>query len=122
MSVVLVIKANVASYDHCRNSYEDAVHFRRENGVLHDEVYRSPEDMTSILMLQTFDSVESARAFVAIPKCAEMMKAACHRRVTHFDRPIDLGSRSSDAWPTSDRNVTSSRRRVQARRHLTSNQ
>jgi len=76
MSVVLVVKANVASYDHWRNSYDEAVAFRRENGVLHDEIYCSPEDMTFILVMQTFDSVETAQSFVSNPKLAETMKAA----------------------------------------------
>ena len=76
MSVVLVVKANVASYDHWRNTYDEAAPFRRENGVLHDEIYCSPEDMTSVLVLETFDSVETAQTFISNPKFAETMKAA----------------------------------------------
>jgi hypothetical protein len=76
MSVVLVVKANVASYDRWRIAYEESAAFRRENGVLHDEIYCSPEDMTVILVMQTFDSVETAHSFVSNPKLAETMKAA----------------------------------------------
>lgn len=76
MSVVLVVKAHVASYDHWRNTYDEAAEFRRENGVLHDEVYCSPEDMTSVLVMETFDSVERARAFASNPKVLEIMKTA----------------------------------------------
>lgn len=76
MSVVLVIRANVASYDQWRNTYDADVRFRRENGVLHDEIYCSPEDMTSILVMQTFDSVEAARSFTSNPEFAESMRAA----------------------------------------------
>jgi hypothetical protein len=76
MSVVLVIKANVASYDHWRNTYDEAAPFRRENGVLHDEIYCSPEDMTSVLVMQTFESVETAQSFASNPKLAETMKVA----------------------------------------------
>ncbi len=76
MSVVLVTKANVASYDHWRNKYDEAAAFRRENGVLHDEIYCSPEDMTSILVMQTFDSVETAQSFASNPKFTETMNAA----------------------------------------------
>lgn len=76
MSVVLVIRANVASYDQWRNTYDADVRFRRENGVLRDEIYCSPEDMTSILVMQTFDSVETARSFISNPEFAENMRAA----------------------------------------------
>lgn len=75
MSAVLIVKGNVASYDHWRSSYDDAAAFRRENGVVSDEVYCSPEDMTSILVLQFFDSVEAARSFASNPELAEAMKA-----------------------------------------------
>jgi quinol monooxygenase YgiN len=76
MSVVLVIKANVASYDRWRIAYEEGVSFRRENGVLHDEIYCSPEDMTVILVMETFDSAEMAESFVSNPKLEEVMRAA----------------------------------------------
>lgn len=76
MSVVLIVKANVAAYDSWRNHYDAHATFRRENGVLRDEVYCSPEDMTSILELLFFDTVASAQAFVANPELAELMKAS----------------------------------------------
>ena len=76
MSVVLVIKANVASYDHWRNTYDEAAPLRRDSGVLHDEIYCSPEDMTSVLVMQTFADVETARSFASNPKLAATMKAA----------------------------------------------
>jgi quinol monooxygenase YgiN len=76
MSVVLMVKANVASYDPWRTFYDGAASFRRENGVLRGEVYCSPEDMTSILVLHYFDSVASAKAFAANPDLAEAMKSS----------------------------------------------
>ncbi|MHB8335502.1 MAG: antibiotic biosynthesis monooxygenase [Acidimicrobiales bacterium] len=76
MSVVLIAKANVASYDRWRNAYDEAAPFRRENGVLHEEIYCSPEDMTSVLVMQTFESVETAKSFTSNPKFTETMNAA----------------------------------------------
>lgn len=74
MSVVLIVKANVASYDPWRNAYDSAASLRRELGVLRDEVYCSPEDMTSILVLHYFDSKASAEAFATNPRFAEATK------------------------------------------------
>lgn len=76
MAIVLVTKVNVASYDRWRNAYEEAAPFRRENGVLHDDIYCSPEDMTYVLVLETFDSVEAAQSFASNPKLLEAMQAA----------------------------------------------
>jgi hypothetical protein len=76
MSAVLIVKANVASYDPWRTSYDDSAAFRRENGVMRDEVYCSPEDMTSILVLHYFDNALAAKAFATNPRLAEAMKAS----------------------------------------------
>lgn len=76
MSAVLIVKANVASYDSWRIAYDSAITFRRENGVTEDEVYCSPEDMTSILVLHFFDTVEAARSFASNPGLAEAMRSS----------------------------------------------
>jgi 2,4-dienoyl-CoA reductase-like NADH-dependent reductase (Old Yellow Enzyme family) len=76
MSAVLIVKANVASYDPWRTNYDAGITLRRENGVTADEVFCSPEDMTSILVLHFFESVAAARAFAANPRLAEAMKAS----------------------------------------------
>ncbi len=76
MPAVLIVKANVASYDPWRTAYDSFHAFRRENGVTGDEVYCSPEDMTSILVLQFFDTVEAAQAFASNPGLAEAMRSS----------------------------------------------
>jgi len=76
MPVVLIVKANVTSYDHWRTAYDAASSFRRENGVSRDEVYCSPEDMTSVLVLHFFDTVEAAQSFASNPGLAEAMRSS----------------------------------------------
>lgn len=76
MPVVLIIKANVTAYDHWRTAYDSSASFRRENGVSRDEVYCSPEDMTSVLVLEFFDTVEAAQSFASNPRLAEAMRSS----------------------------------------------
>lgn len=84
MSVVLIVKVNVVSYDSWRTHYDGAAALRRENGVIGDEVYCSPEDMTSILVLQHFDTVEAAQSFAASEGLARAMKAGGVIGAAHF--------------------------------------
>lgn len=76
MSAVLIVRANVAHYDAWRTAYDAAVTFRRENGVTSDEVYCSPEDMTLVLVLHFFDTVEAAQSFASNPGLAEAMRSS----------------------------------------------
>ena len=73
MSVLVLVKGNVTSYDHWRTAYDAGASFRRSNGVTRDEVYCSPEDMTVVMVLHYFDTVEAATAFVSNPALAEVM-------------------------------------------------
>lgn len=73
MAAILLIKARVTAYDHWRSAYDADSAFRREHGVLGDEVYCSPEDMTSILVLHSFDSVDAAQHFTTDPAFGETM-------------------------------------------------
>jgi hypothetical protein len=87
MSAILFIRANVASYDKWRRAYDDALGFRRENGVREEMVYCSPTDMTSLLVLHYFDSVSAAEAFVNHPDLAAATKergiiGASHMTIT----------------------------------------
>jgi len=84
MSAVLIVKANVASYDPWQTSYDGMAAFRRENGVIRDEVYCSPEDMTSILVLHYFDTVDAARSFIANPDLADALKSSGVIGAPHF--------------------------------------
>ncbi len=73
MAAILLIKARVTTYDHWRTSYDANSTFRREHGVIGDEVYCSPEDMTSILVLHSFETVDAAQHFTADPAFAKAM-------------------------------------------------
>ncbi|MHB1209829.1 MAG: antibiotic biosynthesis monooxygenase [Acidimicrobiales bacterium] len=71
MAAILLIKARVTAYDHWRSAYDENSTFRREHGVIGDEVYCSPEDMTSVLVLHSFDTVDAAQRFTSDPAFAE---------------------------------------------------
>ena len=74
MSAVLIVRVNVASYDHWRTAYDAGASFRRDGGATDDRVYCSPEDMTSILVLHYFDTVDAANAFSVNPSLLTAMK------------------------------------------------
>lgn len=76
MSAVLMIRANVASYDPWRIEYDNGATFRREHGVRGDEVYCSPEDMTSVFVLHYFDTLEAAKSFSSNSEFADLMKSS----------------------------------------------
>lgn len=84
MSAVLIVKVNVASYDPWRTSYDRTAAFRRENGVTRDEIYCSPQDMTSILVLHYFDTVDAAQSFISNPDLADAMKSGGVIGAPHF--------------------------------------
>ncbi len=65
LSTILLTKMNVASYDPWRTTFDRAVAHRREHGVTGHDVYCSPEDMTSILVVEYFDSTHEAKVVSA---------------------------------------------------------
>jgi quinol monooxygenase YgiN len=75
MTTVLIIRIHVKAYDAWRTSFDAHIGFRREHGVTSSEVYCSPEDMTSIAVLATFDSTKAAQAFPASAGFAEALKS-----------------------------------------------
>jgi hypothetical protein len=76
MPVVLIVKANVASFDHWRTTYDSGATFRRENGVSREEVYCSPEDVTSILVLHFLGTAETAQSFASNQSLSEAMRSS----------------------------------------------
>ena len=90
MAAIMIVKANVESYDHWRSAFDGRHSFRKEHGVTREEVYCSPEDMTVVLVLEFFDTLDQARAFAGSPALASAMKAsgvigAPHIRVVETD-------------------------------------
>lgn len=76
MSALLIIKANIGSYDHWRTAYDKGLTFRRENGVTRDEVYCSPDSTLLVLVLHYFDTVDAANSFVSNPEFTEVMRSS----------------------------------------------
>ena len=68
MSALILTKMNVASYDPWRTAFDRIVALRREHGITRHDVYCSPEDMTSILVVEYVDSADGARAIAADPE------------------------------------------------------
>ncbi len=75
MSGVLIVKALVGNYDKWRVAFDENAALRRENGVNSTEIYCSPEDVNTLLVLQFFDSVEKASSFASNPALVETMHA-----------------------------------------------
>lgn len=84
MSAVLMVKMNVASYDPWRTTYDGTAALRRDHGVIRDEVYCSPEDMTSILVLHYFQTIDLAKSFVVNPVLADAMATGGVIGAPHF--------------------------------------
>lgn len=87
MSAILIIRANVVSYDKWRTAYDESYSFRVEHGVREEKVFCSPSDMTSVLVLHYFDSVEAASAYIADPALIKATKergviGAAHLTIT----------------------------------------
>lgn len=76
MSAVLIVRVNVTRYDAWRTAFDANAHWRRGHGVISEEVYCSPEDMTVVVVLLDFDALEGAQLFAADPELAEAMKAS----------------------------------------------
>ena len=84
LSAVLLTKMNVASYDPWRTEFDRIVANRRAHGVARHDVYCFPEDMTSILVVEYFDSLDAARAAVAEPRLADDMQVGGVIGVPHY--------------------------------------
>lgn len=76
MSAVSIIQIQVQNYDTWRTLFDEHRAFRRANGMTSDAVFCSPEDMTSVLVIGTFDTVDVARTFASNAELREVMKAS----------------------------------------------
>jgi hypothetical protein len=74
MAGVATIVQQVADYDSWRAAFDDHEDFRVINGMRSSEVRVSPEDPNQVVVVCTFDSVEDAKAFAALPDLTKAMQ------------------------------------------------
>lgn len=72
--VTLLIRCRVADYDFWRPRYDAAVTRDTELGVLSSQVWRGQDDPNLVVIIETYDSRESAEALMNSPAIqAEMV-------------------------------------------------
>jgi quinol monooxygenase YgiN len=72
--VTLLIRCRVADYDFWRPRYDAAVARDMDSGVLSTRVWRGQDDPNLVVIVETYDSRESAQALLNSPEIqAEMV-------------------------------------------------
>ncbi|MGB8180635.1 MAG: hypothetical protein WCF63_10805 [Acidimicrobiales bacterium] len=74
MAGVATIVQQVADYDSWRAAFDDHEDFRVLNGMRSSEVRVSPDDPNRVVVVCTFDTVEDAKAFAALPDLGSAMQ------------------------------------------------
>ena len=72
--VTLLIRCRVSDYDFWRPRYDDAVARGSDNGLRSAQVWRGQDDSNVVVIMETYDSRESAEALLNDPVVqAEML-------------------------------------------------
>jgi hypothetical protein len=74
MAGVATIVQQVADYDSWRAAFDDHEDFRVINGMRSSEVQVSPDDRNQVVVVCTFDTIEDAKAFAALPDLTKAMQ------------------------------------------------
>ena len=74
MAGIATIVQQVADYDSWRAAFDDHEDFRVINGMRSSEVHVSPDDPNKVVVVCSFDSIEDARAFAALPDLTKAMQ------------------------------------------------
>lgn len=72
---VATILHRVADYDAWRKVYDSVADMQKEGGVTQESVHRMADDPNNVLVIHHFDTVDTARAFIA----RDDLKEALHR-------------------------------------------
>jgi heme-degrading monooxygenase HmoA len=88
-STIAVIRHRVADFDAWKKTYDEFASFQAEHGVHAHQVLRSIENPKDVIVTHAFDSLEAARAFVAMPELKDAMGEAGvdanSVEITYFD-------------------------------------
>jgi quinol monooxygenase YgiN len=75
-STIALVRHRVADYDAWKTVYDNFAPLQAEYGVRAHQVLRSVEDRSELTIVHTFDSIDSAKAFFAMPELKTAMTEA----------------------------------------------
>ncbi len=76
MSVRLIVQHHVRDFDQWKPEFDDHEKVRRQHGGQGHELYRNVDDPNALVVVNTFETVEGARAFMTDPSLKEVMDRA----------------------------------------------
>jgi heme-degrading monooxygenase HmoA len=75
-STIALVRHRVADFDAWKTIYDTYAPIQAEHGVRAHQVLRSLEDRSEVTIAHTFDSVDDAKAFFAMPELKTAMTEA----------------------------------------------
>jgi quinol monooxygenase YgiN len=72
-STIALVRHRVADYDVWKAVYDNFAPLQAEHGVRAHVVMRSLDDRSEVTIAHTFDSIDAAKAFFAMPEIVEAM-------------------------------------------------
>jgi len=73
---VTIVRHRVADFDRWKTAYDAYASTQAKHGVLAHQVLRSHDDADSVVVTHSFDSLEAAQSFMALPELKETMVKA----------------------------------------------
>ena len=94
-STIALVRHRVADFDAWKKMYDGFAPIQAEHGVQDHEVLRSIENPNDVIVTHTFDSLEGARDFFAMPELKEAMSQggvnAESVEISYFDQ-VEAGA------------------------------
>jgi quinol monooxygenase YgiN len=75
-STTTLVRHRVANYDAWKTVYDNFAPIQAENGVRAHQVLRSQESPNDVVVIHTFDNLETAKSFFAMPELKQTMLKA----------------------------------------------
>ncbi len=75
-STIALVRHRVADYDAWKTVYDNFAPMQAEHGVRAHQVLRSLDDRSEVTVVHTFDSIDIAKAFFAMPEIHKAMGEA----------------------------------------------
>jgi quinol monooxygenase YgiN len=72
-STIALVRHRVADYDAWKAVYDNFAPIQAEHGVRAHQVLRSLDDRSEVTVAHTFDSIDVAKAFFAMPELQKAM-------------------------------------------------
>jgi heme-degrading monooxygenase HmoA len=94
-STTALVRHRVANYEAWKTEYDAFAPIQAQHGVRAHQVLRSQDNPNDVVVTHTFDDVEKAKAFFAMPELKQAMsKAGVHEdslRVAFYDE-VEAGT------------------------------